>query len=362
MNNIGINLYTPICSTGYGVVGYNIWKHLRQVSDLTLFSIGNVSPPVDVTNQDIINIKHDLNKHYNEENICIKIWHENHLAERIGSGLYIAYPFFEVNVFDERRKSHLCSTDKLFVSSKWAKDIVLSQIWKNYDSDIHIVPCGVDQNIFSYIDSESNYDKCIFLNCGKWEIRKGHDILHRAFKDAFPNKTEKVELWMMPHNPFLPESEINQWKNSYYRADSRIKILDWVPSQDQLAKVMKKAFCGVFPARSEGWNLELLEMMSCGKHVIATNYSAHTEFCTKDNCELIHIDKEEPMYDGKWFKPTDGTWASLEGGAYDQLVEHLRFIYKKWSVLPESVNTAGIDTAKRFSWENSITQMMENIK
>ena len=39
---------------------------------------------------------------------------------------------------------------------------------------------------------------------------------------------------------------------------------------------MAEAHCGVFPARSEGWNLGLVEMLSMGRHVIATDYSAHT--------------------------------------------------------------------------------------
>ena len=56
---------------------------------------------------------------------------------------------------------------------------------------------------------------------------------------------------------------------------------------------MAKTDCGVFPARAEGWNLELLEMMSCNKPVIATNYSAHTEFCDDKNCMLIDIEDME---------------------------------------------------------------------
>ena len=52
---------------------------------------------------------------------------------------------------------------------------------------------------------------------------------------------------------------------------------------------MSQVDCGVFPSRAEGRNLELLEMMSAGKHVITTDYSAHTEFCTKDNAGLVPI-------------------------------------------------------------------------
>ena len=65
---------------------------------------------------------------------------------------------------------------------------------------------------------------------------------------------------------------------------------------------MSQTDCGVFPARAEGWNLELLEMMSCGKNVIATNYSSHTEFCNSENCMLVETTELEDAHDGKWFR------------------------------------------------------------
>jgi glycosyltransferase involved in cell wall biosynthesis len=123
---------------------------------------------------------------------------------------------------------------------------------------------------------------------------------------------------------------------------------------------MKSSTCGVFPSRAEGWNLELLEMMSCGKPVIATDYSAHTEFCNDDNSLLIDIDSLEPASDGKWFNGELGEWASLEGDPFDSLVEHLRTVYKRWQ--DGSVeNAAGIQTAIDFSWNETARKIKEAI-
>ena len=90
---------------------------------------------------------------------------------------------------------------------------------------------------------------------------------------------------------------------------------------------MKQTDCGVFPARAEGWNLELLEMMACGKHVITTNYSAHTEFCNKDNCFLVDINELETAHDGVFFSGEYGHWASFDNSAKDQLIEHMRMVH-----------------------------------
>ena len=66
----------------------------------------------------------------------------------------------------------------------------------------------------------------------------------------------------------------------------------------------------MFPSLAEGWNLEALEMMACGKQVIITDFSAHTEFCTKENADLVSISDTEPAFDGKWFFG-QGNWAKI---------------------------------------------------
>ena len=83
---------------------------------------------------------------------------------------------------------------------------------------------------------------------------------------------------------------------------------------------MRQVDVGVFPVRAEGWNLELLELLSCGKHVITTDYSGHTEFINNSNSRIIEIDKLETAQDGVWFHGT-GEWAELGSRQKDQLIE-----------------------------------------
>ena len=99
-------------------------------------------------------------------------------------------------------------------------------------------------------------------------------------------------------------------------------------------------------------------MMSCGKPVIATVYSAHTEFCNENNSLLIDIDSLETASDGKWFKGDLGEWASLEGNPFDSLVGHFRTVYASWK---EGVveNPAGIQTAIAFSWDQTAKKIKE---
>ena len=345
-----INLQAPINQLGYGIAGINILKALQAKDvEVSFFPLGQPQ----VTNQedaDAVRQGLETAKMFDPQAPCIKIWHQNQMAERIGSGKFIGFPIFELDTFSDLEKHHLDSCDELMVCSKWAKGIVDKA---GLDVATHVVPLGVDTKIFQGL-SDRQDDKTIFFNCGKWEIRKGHDILIDAFKKVLEHGHD-AELWMMCQNPFNSPEEENRWQKLY--SHPNVRIIPRAETQAEVYNIMSQVDCGVFPSRGEGWNLELLEMMSCGKHVIATDYSAHTEFCTKDNAGLVTITSLESAFDNKWFFG-QGNWAKIgDHQIFDLNMKMQRFILDKKG----TVNKAGIETAKRFSWQNTAKTIMETI-
>ena len=342
-----INLQAPINQLGYGVAGLNILKSLQKKAEVSLFPIGQPQ----VTSQadaDIVTSAVETSKRFDAYAPCVKIWHQNQMAERIGSGKFIGFPIFELDTFSDLEKHHLDSCDELMVCSKWAKGIVDKV---GLDVATHVVPLGVDRDIFKSCLPRT-HSKTIFFNCGKWEVRKGHDILIDAFKSVLKHDTD-VELWMMCSNPFNSPEEENKWQNLY--SHPNVKIIPRAETQAEVYNIMSQVDCGVFPSRGEGWNLELLEMMSLGKHVITTDYSAHTEFCTQENSGLVTIRDVEPAVDGKWFFG-QGNWAKIDEDTISDLTtKMLNFIDNKKC----TVNEAGIETAVKFSWDNTANKILD---
>lgn len=346
-----LNLNCPINHTGYGIASINILKQLNQYFNISYFPIGNVS--VDTKNDRDLLVSLANNSKLPDINApLLKIWHQFDLLQRIGRGKYFAMPFFELETLNKVEKIHLQVPDTVFVASTWAKEVIQDNAIK---TNVEVVPLGVDGSIFNpeKIQQTRSDNKYVFLNIGKWEIRKGHDFLLDLFNNAFPNQQD-VELWILASettNSYSSRDEINAWKQKYN--SPRIKIFSGVNSHTEIAYLMAESDCGIFPSRAEGWNLELLEMMSMNKPVICTNYSAHKEFCNDKNSYLIDINALEPAFDGKAFQ-NQGNWAKIGQNQKDQAIEHMRYCYNNRI----RDNIEGVKTAKTFSWKNSAEKIM----
>ena len=341
-----MNISAPINKTGYGIASLNIIRELYKISDkISYFPIGQ--PGVD-NKEDYEIVIECINNatSLNPNDPYLKIWHQFDLATRIGRGKYFAYPFFELDTFNNMEKIHLSIPDVVIVSSNWAKQVLLDN---NVKQNIVISPLGVDIKVFNFKINNISNKNYIFSNIGKWEVRKGHDILFDLFTKAFPNEND-VELWILASestNNYSSPEELSQWKNMYSK-DDRIKLYSGLNTHQDIANFIAQINCGIFPSRAEGWNLELLECMAMNKPVIATNYSAHTEFCNKDNCYLVDIDTTEKAYDGKAFKG-QGNWAKIGIKQIDQIIEHMRYCYKN----KINTNIKGLETGQKFSWEQT---------
>lgn len=344
-----ISIIGPVCTTGYGIVTANLIHSLTELGHkIALFPINDQIQAHPKLHE---SIKKSLENAQmpNFESPTLRIWHQFCMDKFIGHGRHIAFPIFELDRFTEQEKHHLNNgCDEMFVCSEWGKKIIDNQLDEPLCS---IIPFGVDREIF--YEQRSYRKTTIFANFGKWEIRKGHDILIKAFEQAF-NENDDVELWMLPHNPFLNEQETKKWVDLYKhsRLSSKIKIIPPQENHSQVADIMRMVDVGVFPCRAEGWNMEPLELMSCGKRIIATNYSGQTEYLNKDNSHLLEIDGMELAQDGKWFFG-QGLWANLGYDFIDSLVDAMIVEHKLKQANSNRINESSIETAKKYTWKHT---------
>lgn len=330
------NLIAP-CTlrTSYGLVAMNLATRL----DCRIFPINNLDAglPTKVVESAMDQSEVDLSLP------TVKIYHQFDLA-MMGKKKRIGYTFFELDTLSNLEIANINSCDELWVASKWAKTVCENN---KINIPIYVVPLGVDLNTFNYTGQYTS-GVYTFLSCGKWEIRKSQDEIVQAFNTAF-EPADNVKLLISMHNPFHNSSFMDSKKQEYLSTKmgkvGKIQIVGPFNTQADLARIMKMSDCGVFPSKAEGWGLGTLEMMACGKSVIVTNYSGHTEYCDKYNSVLIEPSGIELAKDGKWFFGS-GKWCKFKT---EDLIEKMRLCYK----LGPIVNERGIFTSKKFSWENT---------
>ncbi len=331
--------------TSYGICTTNIILALERAGiNVQAIPIGN---PEWLESQ---NLLPSLEKgQFFTDSPCIRLFHEFDLSTHHGKGLHIGFPIFEKTNFSYQEIHQLNSVDALFVCTKWAKQMIEDN---GITKPVHVVNLGVDQTIFKPTQPSNGPFRFFFP--GKFEIRKGFDIVVELFERAF-TVHDDIEILFLPFNRFIGE-ENKQWCDFLMSSSlaSKTRIYNYVDTPEQVAEIYEASDCIVSFSRAEGWNLPLLEGLSCGKQIVATNYSAHTEYLTRENSYLVDVDGLEPALDGKWFTRPENNWALIAEGCKSGLIDSLREAYKQG----KRVNQEGIETANRFTWDNTAKQII----
>jgi len=357
---MNLTIRGPYNNLGYGIACRNILRELSSQAECHYFPIGSPTDIYDQSEADWLKKLISSNHFLSQNEPSLTIWHEHSLIEQsIGKGPRIGYPFFELDLLDGRQRDNLNFMDKVFVASKWAKSVLENN---NISVPIEVIPLGVDTEVFQPQSNKTD-EVFRFLNIGKIEKRKGHDILCGLFNKAFTPE-DNVELYLMWNNPFLSQENVKKWEQKYLSSpmgkENKIFFIPPVSTPTHVANIINQAHCGIFPTRAEGFGLPILETMACGIPIITTYCSALTEFCDDQNSFLVKPKEIEWAQDGIWFHK-QGRWSSFTKNDVDLFITHMRDIYNISKTSSKLVNIYGIETAKKFTWKNTAQKIIDYI-
>jgi glycosyltransferase involved in cell wall biosynthesis len=169
---------------------------------------------------------------------------------------------------------------------------------------IRVVPQAIDFD--TWADRPCQAERRIgqqpfrFLSVFRWSLRKGWDVLIRAFLEEF-DRNEHVELYIKTAPVHIPEigsklvspnidaEFIEAVRLSRRGFSERSQILldkGWL-KRANLVSLMKSADCFVLPTRGEGWGRPYMEAMAAGIPVIATGWGGSAEYMDDETAFLI---------------------------------------------------------------------------
>jgi glycosyltransferase involved in cell wall biosynthesis len=292
------------------------------------------------------------------------------LFAKARGSLNYGYTFFE-NELTQQSVENAKRYDLILAGSTWCRDRMREKGIPNCDVLIQ----GIDPNRFYPIKNEKSQDRFVIFSGGKFELRKGQDILLRAVKilqDKYPD-IYLVNCWynlwveslrQMASSPYISfsYSENSSWIDTMQRAyqdngldASRVLTMELVPHH-QLRSLFKQTDIGVFPNRCEGGtNLVLMEYMACAKPVIATVTSGHKDIVTEENALLlrqlkdINIVSDDGSLAGRWQDPS-----------LDELVAQLEYAYHHREATKHKARHAGEDL-QQFTWKHCAERLVDII-
>lgn len=278
----------------------------------------------------------------------------------------VGYTFFEEKTL---RSSSIENGKRYFdivvTGSVWCESILRDHGLTNVKTIIQ----GIDPTLFNpfYPEKEYMQDAFVIFSGGKFELRKGQDIVIRAFK-YLQDKYDDVflvnswlNLWPFSYETMAasPYLKISSMSGDFYSViqgifhengihPDKVMALPLYPNS-MMARIYKNTDIGLFPNRCEGGtNLVLMEYMACGKPVIASYNSGHKDILTDANSIKLTEMKSMNMPKNIGYKNI----ADWEDPSLDEVIEKLELAYQNRGALKAIGIQAGSDLSK-ITWEKT---------
>lgn len=239
--------------------------------------------------------------------------------------------------------------DHIIAGSEWCRKLLQQQ---NVNSIV--VHQGIDPLLFNSSRKDKNFflDDFLIFSGGKFEERKGQDVLIKAYKviqDRYPD----VKLVCSWYNAYTGK----YGKEELEKAGVDLNRVIFIPllTNNNMVEIYQNTDIGVFPSRCEaGTNLVMMEYMACGKPAIASVKTGQKDLITKRNGLTLQAKSDCLLRDesGKvisvWEEPDP-----------DHLIELLDWSYNNRDKI-ENFGTEAAKTMSKKTW-NHMAESLEKL-
>ena len=229
---------------------------------------------------------------------------------------------------------------------------------------------GANTNIYKVLDTPCSLDIQIkedfaYLFVGHWmqgefgEDRKNVGLLIKAFYETFKNKSKKPALILkasggvssyMDRDELLKKIEIIK-KTVVANSLPNIYLLHGEFTDEEMNELYNhsKVKAMVSLTKGEGFGRPLLEFSLVKKPIMTTNWSAHTEFLSKEFTTLMNgeLKNLHPSVLNDWFVK-EAQWFNVNPMEVNHYLKDIFENYKKYQ---NNANRQAYKSKTEFSWD-----------
>lgn len=230
------------------------------------------------------------------------------------SPIKLIYTMFESDKIPDDWAEYLSQANEVLVPSKWCQ-----AVFKKAGIESTVVPLGYNDKVFGYIDRPVPVQErkdFTFIHYDSFNLRKGFSEVLQAFSREFRHdEPVKLILKTVRHSTplVLPKS---QYPN--------IEIIKAEVEERELAALLGRSNCMVYPSRGEGFGITPLEAMATGLPAIVPNAHGISEYFDPEYMLEVNSDGRCP---GLYNRFRDQDVGDMVVCDIDDLRRQMRYAY-----------------------------------
>ena len=351
-------LHLPLNSVSFGQVSFCILRELyeRKLSPC-LFTIGEkveISTQAQVTKDFALWVKELRSKahtSHDRKTPIIKLWHLTGSLESC-SEKQILVTFYELDS-PTPYEVNIARNNKTVFTSEYSKEV-----FAEAGVESEYVPLGFDKWNFGKTDREYFPDRITFNVVGKFEKRKHHARIIKAWAEKYGNNSDYF-LQCAIHNPFFSEEDNLKVRRNVLEGKEyyNIQFFDFFDTNVQYNDFLNSANVIIGMSGGEGWGLPEFHSVALGKHSVILNASAYKGWANEKNSVQVHPCGKWPAEDGTFFQKGA---AFNQGNIYTfsegEFIEGCEEAVKR--VRKNTVNVEGLALQKEFTYANTVDKLL----
>jgi glycosyltransferase involved in cell wall biosynthesis len=294
---------------------------------------------------------------HSRETPTLKLWHLNQGMDSFSKVNYLL-TFYELDQPTPHELNVAKNCDKLIFTSKYTQDI-----FSQFGVKSEVVPLAFDKYNFKKINKKYFEDERIVFNlCGKFEKRKHHERIIKAWCKKFGNN-KKYYLQCALFNPFIDEQSNKQ--NFIRSLESKnyfnVQFLGHMPTNELYNDYLNSGNIIIGMSGAEGWGLPEFQSVALGKHSVILDAHAYKEWANESNSVLVQPSGKIEAYDGLFFKPNEPyNQGNIYDFSEDDFISSCEEAIKRYE--SSQVNENGLKLQENFSLDKTLDKLLPIIQ
>lgn len=295
--------------------------------------------------------------YHSRDNKIFKLWHLNGGMDSL-SKEQVLLSFYELDAPTQAEINVVKNNAKTLFSSQETVDIFKDAGCEN----VGFLPLAFDEHNFKESPVKYEDERIVFSLLGKYEKRKNHDKVIKAWLKRFGND-KKYALHCALWNPFLSVEDNNSAIAKLLDGQNYYNVVfsGFLKKNKAYNEFLNSAHVVLGMSGGEGWGLPEFQSVALGKHAVILNCSGYKGWADASNSVLVSPSGKRNLFDDPFFHK-GALWNQGESCDFNEhsFIASCEEVIKR--VEDNRVNEAGKKLKEKFTYSKMVDRILKELK